>query len=117
MLVDDVQIVVIGGIIDDDTKNDDSKIPPFGDIPFIGNFFKYETRSREKTILMIFQRPYMLRDGMAASRLTGERDDFIRNEQSVFLKEGESPLSPVGGPLIPVVGGSLVSAIPPVNPN
>jgi type II secretory pathway component GspD/PulD (secretin) len=61
-----------------------------GDIPFIGNLFKYQTRNRDKTNLMIFLRPYVLRDGKAADQLTGERYDFIRNEQGIFLKEGSS---------------------------
>ena len=116
VLVDDGQIVVIGGLIQDDTKNNDSKVPLLGDIPFIGNLFKYQTRNRDKTNLMIFLRPYVLRDGKAANQITGERYDFIRNEQGVFLKEGESILPPSGGPLVPVVGGSLLPPIAPINP-
>ena len=113
VLVDDGQIVVIGGLIQDDTKNNDSKVPLLGDIPFIGNLFKYQTRNRDKTNLMIFLRPYVLRDGKAANQLTGERYDFIRNEQGLFLKDGESILPPAGGPQVPVVGGSL---LPPAAP-
>ena len=116
VLVDDGQIVVIGGLIQDDTKNNDSKVPLLGDIPFLGNLFKYQTRNRDKTNLMIFLRPYILRDGKAANQITGERYDFIRNEQGVFLKEGESILPPSGGPLVPVVGGSLLPPIAPINP-
>jgi general secretion pathway protein D len=114
VLVDDGQIVVIGGLIQDDTKNNDSKIPLLGDIPFIGNLFKYQTRNRDKTNLMIFLRPYVLRDGKAANQLTGERYDFIRNEQGLFLKDGESILPPAGGPQVPVVGGSLLPPAPTV---
>jgi general secretion pathway protein D len=113
VLVDDGQIVVIGGLIQDDTNNNDSRIPLLGDIPLIGNLFKYQTRSRDKTNLMIFLRPYVLRDGKAANQLTGERYDFIRNEQGIFLKDGESILPPAGGPQVPPVGGSL---LPPANP-
>ncbi|MEP7154553.1 MAG: type II secretion system secretin GspD [Betaproteobacteria bacterium] len=116
VLVDDGQIVVIGGLIQDDTKNNESKVPLLGDIPFLGNLFKYQNRTRDKTNLMIFLRPYVLRDGKAANQLTGERYDFIRNEQGAFLKEGESLLPPKGGPLVPPVGGSLLPAIPPLDP-
>ena len=101
VLVDDGQIVVIGGLISDDTKNGDSKVPLLGDIPFIGNFFKYQNRSRDKTNLMVFLRPTVLRDGKAANQLTGERYDYIRNEQGMALKEAESLLPPAGGPQLP----------------
>ena len=101
VLVDDGQIVVIGGLIQDDAKNNDSQVPLMGDIPFIGNLFKYQTRNRDKTNLMIFLRPYVLRDGKAANQITGDRYDFIRNEQGQALKEGESVLPPSGGPQLP----------------
>lgn len=101
VLADDGQIIVIGGLIQDDTKNNDSKVPLLGDIPYLGNLFKYQSRNREKTNLMIFLRPYVLRDGKAANQLTGERYDYIRNEQNNALKEGESLLPPSGGAQLP----------------
>lgn len=101
VLVDDGQIVVIGGLISDDTKNGDSKVPLLGDIPFIGNLFKYQTKNRDKTNLMVFLRPIVLRDGKAANQLTGERYDYIRNEQGMANKENDSLLPPVGGPQLP----------------
>ena len=101
VLVDDGQIVVIGGLIQDDTKNGESKVPLLGDIPFIGNLFKYQTRNRDKTNLMVFLRPYVLRDGKSVNNLTGERYEYIRNEQGNFLKENDSLLPPTGGPLLP----------------
>jgi len=103
VLADDGQIIVIGGLIQDDTKNNESKVPILGDIPYLGNLFKYKTRNRDKTNLMIFLRPYVLRDGKAANQLTGERYDYIRNEQSNALREGESLLPPSGGALLPAL--------------
>ncbi|MEQ1518708.1 MAG: type II secretion system secretin GspD, partial [Usitatibacteraceae bacterium] len=52
VLVDDGQIVVIGGLIADDTKNNESKVPLLGDIPFLGNLFKTQNKTRDKTNLM-----------------------------------------------------------------
>lgn len=110
VLVDDGQIVVIGGLIQDDTKNNDSKVPLLGDIPFIGNLFKYQTRNRDKTNLMVFLRPYVLRDGKSANALTGDRYDYIRNEQGGHLKDAESLLPPTGGPLLPLVSTQPLTA-------
>ncbi len=101
VLVDDGQIVVIGGLISDDTKNNNSQVPLLGDLPVIGNLFKYQSKSRDKTNLMVFLRPYVLRDGQSANHLTGERYDFIRNEQGTFVREGESLLPPTGSAQLP----------------
>jgi general secretion pathway protein D len=112
VLVDDGQIVVIGGLISDDTKNNNSQVPILGDIPFVGNLFKYQSRSRDKTNLMVFLRPYVLRDGQSANQLTGERYDFIRNEQGAFIKEGDSLLPPTGASQLPVQGAPQQLPVP-----
>lgn len=105
VLVDDGQTVVIGGLISDDAKNGDSRVPLLGDIPVIGNLFKYQTRSREKTNLMVFLRPLVIRDSKIAAQLTGSRYDYIRGEQAGHLREADSLLPPAGGPQL--------SALPP----
>ncbi len=110
VLVDDGQIAVIGGLVSDDTKNGDSKVPLLGDIPFFGNLFKYQTRSREKTNLMIFLRPVVVRDAKATSQLTGSRYDYIRGEQANSIKQTDSLLPPAGGPLLP----TLLPTLPPM---
>jgi general secretion pathway protein D len=101
VLADDGQIVAIGGLIQDDTKNNESKVPILGDIPYLGNLFKYKSRNRDKTNLMVFLRPYVLRDGKAANQLTGERYEYIRNEQANANREMESLLPPRGGAQLP----------------
>ncbi|MCE2722598.1 MAG: type II secretion system secretin GspD [Burkholderiales bacterium] len=103
VLVDDGQTVVIGGLISDDTKNGDSRVPIIGDIPVIGNLFKYQTRSREKTNLMVFLRPLVIRDGKSAAQLSGSRYEYIRGEQANHLKEADSLLPPTGGPQLPAL--------------
>jgi general secretion pathway protein D len=108
VLVDDGQTVVIGGLISDDTQHTDSKVPLLGDIPVVGNLFKYQTRSRDKTNLMVFLRPYVLRDGNSAQQVTGERYDYIRNEQAQFVKETDS--------LLPPSGTAQVPPLPPLKP-
>jgi len=113
VLVDDGQTVVIGGLISDDTKNGDSRVPLLGDIPVIGNLFKYQTRSREKTNLMVFLRPLVIRDGKGAAQLTGSRYDYIRGEQATYLKDAESLLPPTGGPQLPPL--TSPSTLPPAS--
>jgi general secretion pathway protein D len=78
VLVDDGQVIVLGGLIQDDITTGESKVPILGDIPFIGNLFRYSSRSRKKTNLMVFLKPVVIRDQDQANTLTGDRYDYIR---------------------------------------
>jgi len=80
--------VVLGGLIQDDQNASMDKVPLLGDIPYLGALFKYESRNRKRTNLMIFLRPVILKDERAAASLTADRYDYIRNLQ------GEMKLAP-----------------------
>jgi general secretion pathway protein D len=103
VLVDDGQIVVLGGLIQDDQQMALDKVPLLGDIPWIGALFKYETRSRKRTNLMVFLRPVVLKDDKAAASITADRYEFIRNQQkdmklpwNVLLPESQAtPMPPL----------------------
>jgi general secretion pathway protein D len=62
VLVDDGQIVVIGGLIQDTVRDGIEKVPFLGDLPLLGTLFTYKTRSSSKTNLMVFLRPTVLRN-------------------------------------------------------
>ena len=81
VLVDDGQIVVLGGLIQDDQQASIDKVPLLGDIPWIGTLFKYETRNRKRTNLMVFLRPVIVKDERTAASLTNDRYEYIRNLQ------------------------------------
>jgi general secretion pathway protein D len=103
VLVDDGQIVVMGGLIQDDQQSSIDKVPLLGDIPFLGSFFKYETRSHKKTNLMVFLRPFVLRDESAARALTAERYDYIRNLQGTMGMESNLLLPEVRPEQLPAL--------------
>ena len=84
VLVDDGRIIVIGGLIQDTMQDGIDRVPLLGDIPLIGHLFRSEKRKRMKTNLMVFLRPYVLRDTSSSDVLTGERYDFIRQKQAEF---------------------------------
>ena len=81
VLVDDGQIVVLGGLIQDDRESTTDKVPVLGNIPFLGALFKYESRTHKRTNLMVFLRPVVLKDDKAAASITRDRYDYIRNLQ------------------------------------
>lgn len=81
VLVDDGQTLVLGGLISDQVSKGEFKVPLLGDIPFLGWLFRYETRKTNKTNLMIFIRPTILRTALASQGLTQEKYDYIRKQQ------------------------------------
>ncbi|KAF0814274.1 Type II secretion system protein D [Andreprevotia sp. IGB-42] len=84
VLVDNGQIIVLGGLIEDKLSNGSNKIPGLGDIPGLGTLFRYDTRQWQKTNLMVFLRPVVLRDGDASRALSNERYQYLRNEQGNY---------------------------------
>jgi general secretion pathway protein D len=100
VLVDDGQIVVIGGLIEDTVKDGEEKVPGLGDLPLIGGLFKYNTRSRTKTNLMVFLRPTLLRSAERADALSSDRYDYILGEQ-LKAKSSPSVLPDFGAPSLP----------------
>jgi len=101
VLVDDGQIVVIGGLIQDTVRDGVEKVPVLGDIPFLGALFTYKTRSRTKTNLMVFLRPTVLRDAERAQSLTASRYDYILGEQKAAALPSSPPLPDLPSPQLP----------------
>lgn len=81
VVVDDGQVLVLGGLMKDEYSGSESKVPLLGDIPVLGNLFKSQQRSRVKSNLMVFLRPVVMRDQDAANALTMDRYDYMRQLQ------------------------------------
>ena len=82
VLADEGQIIVLGGLIQDSVSNGEDKVPLLGDIPALGALFRYEKRQHNKTNLMVFIRPYVLRTAADGNGLTQDRYDYLRGEQN-----------------------------------
>ncbi|WP_411820275.1 type II secretion system secretin GspD [Hyphococcus formosus] len=89
-LVDDGDILVIGGLIDDTREDKESKVPYLGDIPALGNLFKSTSRERRRQNLMVFIRPSIIRDQSSANLATGRKMDYMRARE--LLRDG-TPIS------------------------
>ena len=81
MVVDDTQIIVLGGLIEDRLTDGSDKVPLFGDIPLAGALFRYDARRRQKTNLMIFIKPTVLRTSADGREITSERYQYLMGEQ------------------------------------
>ncbi len=113
--VDDGAIVVLGGLLQDQYSGNQEKVPGVGDVPFFGNLFKSEARKRSKTNLMVFLRPVVVRDALAAEKLSMDRYDLMRVGQqqaqpqpSSVVKVNEAPVLPE----LPARAGATAVPVP-----
>ncbi|MFN3535951.1 MAG: type II secretion system secretin GspD [Brevundimonas sp.] len=81
VLVDDGQIAVLGGLLDQNELLSVESGPGLGDIPVIGGLFRSTRRARGQTNLMVFIRPTIIRSPRDAARVGAERWDYMRNRQ------------------------------------
>ncbi len=82
VLVDDGSVVVLGGLIEERVEGGAQKVPGLGDVPLIGQLFRYDSRKRVKTNLLVFLRPVIVRDQAGAQNLSLDRYDYIRGLQN-----------------------------------
>ena len=80
VLANDGEIIVLGGLIQDDEQVTIDKIPVLGDLPVVGRLFQSEAKSRSRTNLMVFLRPKIIRSAEDARPITQERLNYMRSE-------------------------------------
>jgi general secretion pathway protein D len=128
VLVDNGEIIVLGGLIEDRGDRTVEKVPLLGDIPVVGNLFKYQNPSAQKTNLMVFLRPTIVRTAEQNTNVATDRYEYIRGQQlqsqpehSLLLPNSRPPALPplengrmVGGDLLNLPPGA--NGIPPRNP-
>ena len=121
VLADDGQIIVLGGLISDDETDTEEKVRGLGDIPVLGNLFKYRSRSRGKRNLMVFLRPVVVRSKEQNESLAMDRYQFMRaagsaaqpTDNSVLIRNlGAPELPPLTGGQ-PPAGGAMATLPPP----
>ena len=101
VLVEDGQTLVLGGLIQDKVTKGEFKVPLLGDIPILGWLFRYETRKSNKTNLIVFIRPAVLRTAKASVSLSQDRYQSMREQQiesqipwNLVLPSMPAPLAP-----------------------
>ncbi|MBL0544685.1 GspD family T2SS secretin variant ExeD [Aeromonas jandaei] len=81
VLIKSGETVVLGGLMDEQTKEEVSKVPLLGDIPGLGYLFRYTSNSTSKRNLMVFIRPTILRDANVYSGISSNKYSLFRAEQ------------------------------------
>jgi len=88
VMADDGATIVLGGLIDEDVQESESKVPLLGDIPVLGHLFKSTSVSKRKRNLMVFIKATIVRDGSAISGISKQKYNYIRAEQLKRDEEG-----------------------------
>ena len=132
VIIDDGQTLVLGGLIENNYTDSTSGIPWLSQIPIIGALFRYDNSSRTKTNLLVFIRPYVLRDKGQDQEITASRMQFMEDKQGKFspstmllpkpndlpkLKDATAPIVAPGTPVpasSPIIPGAV--APPPTAP-
>ncbi|MDH4107493.1 MAG: type II secretion system secretin GspD [Gammaproteobacteria bacterium] len=81
VIVEDGEIIVLGGLLEDQLRESDQRVPVLGSIPVIGALFRARKTDKIKTNLMVFIRPKILRDNVATSIETNAKYNYIRDVQ------------------------------------
>lgn len=118
VLADDGQIIVLGGLIEDTEGDGEEKVRGLGDIPVLGNLFKYRSRTRVKTNLMVFLRPVVVRSKEASNSIAMDRYEYMRaagaagqsQEDTLLMRNLGAPLLPPLTNGQPPVGGTMATA-------
>ncbi|WP_287805261.1 type II secretion system secretin GspD [Diaphorobacter sp.] len=125
VLVDDGSVIVIGGLLEDNYALNQDKVPVMGDLPVVGGLFRNEKRTRQKTNLMVFLRPMVIRDSAASDALMVDRYEAIRALQhstqpapsTMMSGVSEAPvLPPLPAPASPTAPVQPAAAPAPLAP-
>lgn len=121
VLVEDGQILVLGGLIDEKLDESAQKVPLLGDVPLLGNLFRYRNTSKLKRNLMVFLHPVILREPVQSTLYTSDKYSYIREQQLAAREKGNDYLlpdvqSPALKPQEDVKRQGTILNIPPPSP-
>ena len=118
VMVDDGQVVVLGGLIEEKIGESVQKVPFLGDIPFLGALFRSKTADVTKTNLMVFIHPVILRDAAVTQSYTNSKYNYIRALQMQQDEDGVNMIPGKQHPVLPLVEEfSTAPGVTPVLPS
>ena len=97
ILADDQQTIALGGLMRDNTTTRQQKVPGLGNMPLFGRLFRSDNDSNQKSNLIIFLQPTILRDGGAVASVTERKYNQMRVLQLVIDKNGTIKQLPLSG--------------------
>ncbi|MCP3999810.1 MAG: type II secretion system secretin GspD [Gammaproteobacteria bacterium] len=101
VIVDDAGTLVLGGLIQDEMRDVEQRVPILGSLPLIGALFRATRTEVVKTNLMIFIKPTILRDNVETAYETNAKYRTIRNMQLAERDKGRSLIQDMSLPVLP----------------
>jgi len=89
VLVEDMETIVLGGLIDDDVQESVKKVPFLGDIPLLGRLFKTTSITRTKRNLMVFLRPTIVRDSEDVRAISNRKYNYFQAIENDLINSGK----------------------------
>ncbi len=105
IIIEDGGTVVLGGLISDTQTNGEQRVPFLGRIPIIGEAFRTRSAKKNKTNLLVFIQPRILRDGTDTAIETNQKYNYIREQQQQLSPRGE---------ILPLLPGNKTQVLPPL---
>jgi general secretion pathway protein D len=105
IIIEDGGTVVLGGLISDTQTNGEQRVPLLGRIPIIGEAFRTRSAKKNKTNLLVFIQPRILRDGTDTAIETNQKYNYIREQQQQLSPRGE---------ILPLLPGNKTQVLPPL---
>ena len=101
VLVENGQVIVLGGLMDEQVDENESKVPLLGDLPLIGAAFKYRSGKLKKRNLMVFIKTSIVTDSTTAFKLTKQKYQMVRNKQIGYADRRMGIIESESSPLLP----------------
>ncbi|OUD13139.1 type II secretion system secretin GspD [Thioflexithrix psekupsensis] len=92
VIIEDGNMIVLGGLIDEDLQQNSQKVPGLGDLPVVGHLFRSESTKKVKRNLMVFLRPVILRDAATEMAVSSEKYNYMRAKQLDQREQGAALL-------------------------
>ena len=92
LIVNDGQMIALGGMTSDSVQLQNSGFPLLSSIPYLGWLFSWQSRTHKKQNLVIFLRPVIIRDSEGSKALTNQRYRYIMDQQNMIQAKGNALL-------------------------
>ncbi len=102
VMVEDGNTIVLGGLIDEDLRQSEEKVPILGDIPLLGALFRSTRTAKTKRNLMVFLRPVIMRDAATNTQIASSKYNYFRAKQLNMKQQGVNLMSDEVTPILPV---------------
>ena len=101
VMVEDGNMVVLGGLLNEDLSDSTQKVPLLGDIPLLGGLFRYQKSKKSKRNLMVFLHPVILKDSRMETQISNNKYQQLQNAQKQQREQGVPLTAKENVPVLP----------------